>query len=68
MALNSNLLCGLVALAVYALRRLLSLAGSPRGLQYPPGPSGLPILGNIRPPAGPRWEVYRKWSKEYGTR
>lgn len=67
MALNPALLCGLVALAVYALRRLLSLAGYSRGLHYPPGPRGLPIFGNVRRLTGPSWEVYRKWSEEYGS-
>lgn len=38
-----------------------------RGMPYPPGPSGLPILENILDiPKEKEYEVYAQWGKQYG--
>ena len=34
---------------------------------HPPGPKGLPWLGNMfQIPYNSAWEVYREWSKQFG--
>ena len=49
-----------VALVGYALRRKSAL---PR----PPGPKGVPLLGNIFDfPKEKEWLTYAKWGDEYG--
>ena len=47
--------------AAYTIRRR-------RGLPYPPGPQGYPLIGNLAFPADPLlWERVYAMSKEYGT-
>lgn len=37
-----------------------------KGLPFPPGPRGLPLVGNIRDiPPMPTWVTYRQWSNVY---
>ena len=37
-------------------------------LPIPPGPKGLPVIGNLRDmPTSFEWKTYHKWSKELGT-
>lgn len=39
-----------------------------RPRKFPPGPKGVPILGNVRDiPDRFEWKTYKKWSSVYGT-
>jgi hypothetical protein len=39
-----------------------------KGLPLPPGPRGLPFIGNaLDLPPSQSWLTYAKWSKQYGT-
>jgi hypothetical protein len=49
-----------VFLVIYGFRKK-------RSLPLPPGPKGLPLIGNIFDfPKSHEWEIYAKWSKEFG--
>ncbi|KAH7886958.1 cytochrome P450, partial [Phlebopus sp. FC_14] len=54
----------LVAVTLYVLQQLLK----PRpALPFPPGPKGLPLVGNFFDvPTEKPWETFSKWRKEYG--
>lgn len=53
---------GLAVLVVFLQKRR-----NPSGLPYPPGPKGLPLLGNIFDiPKQSPWKVYAQWAKQYG--
>ncbi|KAH6905484.1 cytochrome P450 98A3 [Coprinopsis sp. MPI-PUGE-AT-0042] len=53
----------LTSLAVVVLR---GRRGT-RGLPLPPGPQGLPLVGNIfQIPSEKPWKVYKEWGKVYG--
>ncbi|KIJ32790.1 hypothetical protein M422DRAFT_265423 [Sphaerobolus stellatus SS14] len=39
----------------------------PKGLRLPPGPKGLPLIGNVFDmPKEREWETLEKWAEEYG--
>lgn len=55
-----------LALALYIIRKILS---SRNRLPLPPGPKGLPLIGNIAdlPPHGiPEWQHWLKFRDQYG--
>ncbi|EAU81805.2 O-methylsterigmatocystin oxidoreductase [Coprinopsis cinerea okayama7 len=53
--------------AVSLARMLCRRKRNPSGLSLPPGPKGLPILGNLlQMPSERHWEVYKEWGKQYG--
>ena len=54
------LICGLATLFAFAKRRQYG--------RYPPGPRGLPIIGNVLDiPNVNSWATYKEWSDTHGT-
>ncbi|TFK65198.1 cytochrome P450 [Pluteus cervinus] len=61
LTLDLLVLCALIALSSYHLRR-------PRQVSFPPGPKPYPIIGNILElPLGKPWETYARWGRIYGS-
>ncbi|KAJ3916252.1 hypothetical protein F5877DRAFT_69207 [Lentinula edodes] len=62
---NSSILHVLIALIAVTGGYLLH---SRRKLPLPPGPKGLPIIGNaLNYPTKTPWVKYAEWSREYGS-
>jgi hypothetical protein len=56
-----------LSLFTYVARNYLADRTRRQGLQYPPGPRGLPVLGNLFDiPQRAPWETYTRWGKQYG--
>jgi Cytochrome P450 len=54
-------------IVLFALTYISTRRKAPKGFRLPPGPKGLPILGNVLdiPPSRPE-KKFLEWSKEYG--
>ncbi|KAK6334214.1 hypothetical protein TWF696_002715 [Orbilia brochopaga] len=62
------LYCGIFLSSILFIRRLLSRYSAHK-LPLPPGPKGLPILGNVfdlPPPGVPEWRHWLKFKEAYG--
>jgi hypothetical protein len=56
-----------LSLFTYVARKYLADRSRRQGLRYPPGPRGLPVIGNLFDiPQRAPWETYTRWGKQYG--
>lgn len=56
-----------VCFGLWALSRLKYRRRNPRGLPPPPGPKGLPVIGNIFDmPKSEEWVTITDWRKKFG--
>ena len=56
-----------IVIGIAILAGILSLPSRRKGKKLPPGPSGLPIIGNLhQAPTENPWRIYQEWSKKYG--
>ena len=66
MTVNSTILlaAGLVGFSIWRY----NLTTKKRAAPYPPGPKGLPLLGNIADlPQTQPWDTFSKWGETYGS-
>ncbi|KAJ3504195.1 hypothetical protein NMY22_g18005 [Coprinellus aureogranulatus] len=65
---NDTLAYALAVIALYGFYRWKQGVKTRRGLPLPPGPKGLPLVGNLYDvPATFPWEHYVQWGKEYNS-
>ena len=55
-----------LAALVAAFKAYFYFSRRRNGLPHPPGVKGWPVIGHLKMPDGPLWEVYRQWSELYG--
>ncbi|KAG6327351.1 hypothetical protein ID866_11738, partial [Astraeus odoratus] len=61
--------CSILVFSVaYAAIKTWRKQSSRRGLRYPPGPKGLPLIGNLLDiNVHAAWLTYAEWEKDYGS-
>lgn len=58
------LIIGVISLSIFLHSRHNKLVATP----LPPGPKGLPLLGNVTDlPQTQPWETFAHWGEKYGT-
>ena len=59
--------CVVLLISCVLFKTYLDKRRNPSGLPLPPGPTRLPILGNLLDvPVRTSWETYASWAKRYG--
>ncbi len=65
--MNSSLLLASLAAGILLLCSLLYLSRRHRHVSFPPGPKGIPLLGNLWDmPTEYPWITYARWTATYG--
>jgi hypothetical protein len=66
LVLGLDSICALISFYLL-FRLLLKSKSAPSHPPLPPGPRGLPVIGNLlQIPSSVAWETYADWSQKYG--